>query len=155
MFDTVILNVPIFGPLLRKFNAARFCRTLAYLLSAGVPIVKALEIVSTVLGSVLFQEAAREASVEIQKGRQLNEVLVHYPKIFQSIVVQMITVGEETGKVPYMLIQIARFFEEDVENTTRNMSSVIEPLLMIIIGAAVGFFALAMLQPIYGGLNNF
>lgn len=154
IFDRLVLKPPIFGPLVKKFNAARFCRTLAYLITSGVPIVRSLEITATVLGNTLFRHAAEEAATEIQKGKQLQEILSAYPNIFQPIVIQLISVGEETGKISSMLLRLALFFEEDVSNTTKNLSTVIEPVLMIIIGVVVGFFAISMLQPIYSSLGN-
>lgn len=154
LFDRFIVRVPILGPLVKKFNAARFTRTLAYLITSGVPIVRSLEIVSRVLGNTLYRRAIKTASGDIQKGRPLNELLAVYPDIFQPVVIQMIKVGEETGKLGDLLLRIALFFEEDVNETTKNLSTVIEPLLMIVVGIAVGFFAISMLQPIYGSLGN-
>jgi type IV pilus assembly protein PilC len=154
IFDTIILKAPIFGSLVKKFNSARMARTLSYLISSGVPIVGSLEITSSVLGNTLYRRALSEAGAEIQKGKQLNEILRLHPELFQPIVLQMIQVGEETGKISSMLLRIALFFEEDVNNTTKNLSTIIEPLLMIFIGAIVGFFAVSMLQPIYGSLGN-
>lgn len=154
VFGRFIVRVPVFGSIVKKFNIARFTRTLAYLITSGVPIVRSLEITASVLGNPLFQEAASEAAVEIQKGKQLNEILSHHPKIFQPTIIQMIKVGEETGKVSSLLLRLALFYEEDVNNTTKNLSTIIEPVLMIIIGIAVGFFAVSMLQPIYSSLGN-
>ncbi len=153
-FDRFILYVPIFGPLVKKFNSARFTRILSYLITSGVPIVRSLEITASVLGNTLFRRATLEAVKEIQKGKQLHEILSHYPSIFQPIVIQMISVGEETGKVSTLLLRLALFFEEDVTNTTKNLSTIIEPVLMLIIGIIVGFFAISMLQPIYSSLGN-
>ncbi len=154
IFDRLVLHFPIFGELVRKFNVARFCRTLAYLITSGVPIVRSLEITASVLGNTLFRNAAREAAVEIQKGKQLHEILQGHVSLFLPIVIQMISVGEETGKISSMMLRLAIFFEEDVTNATKNLSTIIEPLLMLIIGAGVGFFAVSMLQPIYGSLGN-
>jgi len=154
LFDFLILRTPIFGVLIKKFNVARFCRILAYLITAGVPIVRSLEITSAVLGNTEFQKAIHEASVQIQKGKQLHIILERYPQLFQPTVIQMIGVGEETGKLSNMMLRLALFFEEDVNETTKNLSTIIEPLLMIIIGVAVGFFAVAMLQPIYSSLGS-
>lgn len=154
LFDHIILKAPIFGGLVQKFNVARFCRTLSYLVMSGVPIVHSLEITRSVLGNTLFQKAVEEAAQGIQTGKQLHEILSAYPHVFNRIVIQMIQVGEETGKLSEMLMRLALFFEEDVAATTKNMSTIIEPLLMVVIGIAVGFFAIAMLQPIYGSLNN-
>lgn len=154
IFDRLILKAPVFGALIKKFNVARFCRTLAYLITSGVPVVKSLEITSSVLGNTLYSAAIKEAAGEIQKGKQLNQILSAHRVIFQPLVTQMIQVGEETGKISDMLLRLALFFEEDVTATTKNLSTIIEPILMIFIGAAVGFFAISMLQPIYGSLGN-
>lgn len=154
IFDRVILKIPIFGTLVQKFNLARFTRTLAYLIASGIPIVHSLEITARVLGNVKYREAVEKAGQEIQKGRQLNEILHEHPDIFHPMVVQMIKVGEESGKISDMLLRLAMFFEEDVDNTTKNLSTIIEPVLMLMIGAFVGFFAISILQPIYGSLGN-
>ncbi len=154
LFDRFILKVPLFGSLVKKFNVARFTRTLSYLITSGVPVVRSLEITSKVLGNTLYQRAAEDASRDVQKGKQINEILGAHPEIFQPVVIQMIKVGEETGNVSDLLLRVALFFEEDVNETTKNLSTVIEPLLMIVIGVAVGFFAVSMLQPIYGSLGN-
>lgn len=154
IFDRIILKMPIFGGLVQKFNMARFSRTLAYLITSGVPIVRALEITAKVLGNTKYRAAVQHVSEEIQKGKQINEILYNYPDIFHPMVVQMMKVGEETGNIANMLLRLALFFEEDVNNTTKNLSTIIEPILMLIIGSAVGFFAISILQPIYGGLNK-
>jgi type IV pilus assembly protein PilC len=85
---------------------------------------------------------------------ELHMILIKHPKLFQSMVVQMISVGEQTGKISEMMLRLALFFEEDVTETTKNLSTVIEPFLMIVTGAVVGFFAVSMLQPIYSSLGN-
>lgn len=154
IFDHAVLRAPIFGKLIKKFNIARFCRTLAYLLTSGVPFVRSLEVTSSVLGNTRFQDAAKRASQEIQKGKQLHQVLELYPNIFDPVVIELISVGEETGKISDMMLRLAMFYEEDVASTTKNLSTVIEPLLMIVIGGAVGFFAISVLQPIYGSLGS-
>ncbi len=154
IFDRTVVHLPIFGSLVKKFNTARFCRILSYLLSSGVPIVRSLEITSSVLGNSLYQNVVYGAAGEIQKGKSLHEILSPHPDIFQPLIVQMIGVGEETGKISSMLLRLALFFEADVTETTRNLSTIIEPMLMIIIGIIVGFFAISMLQPIYSSLGN-
>lgn len=154
IFDKYILKFPLFGSLIKKFNAARFTRMLAYLITSGVPIVKSLDICSRVLGNSMFQKAIAQAASEIQKGRQLNEILGVHKEIFDPVVIQMLKVGEETGKVSSLLLRIALFFEEDVTETTKNLSTIIEPILMVVIGTIVGFFAISMLQPIYSSVGN-
>lgn len=154
LFDRLALKVPIFGPLIQKFNVARFCRTLSYLIMSGVPIVRSLEITASVLGNMLFRHATEDAARGIQTGKQLYEVLAAHPKAFHGIVIQMIEVGEETGRLSAMLLRVALFFEEEVTGTTKNMSTIIEPVLMIIIGVVVGVFAVSVLQPIYTSMGN-
>lgn len=154
LFDRFIVRVPVFGSLVKKFNTARFCRTLACLIASGVPVVRSLEITSRVLGNTLFRNAVAQASKDIQKGKRIGEILALHENVFSPLVIQMIDVGEETGKISSMLLRLALFFEEEVTSTTKNLSTIIEPLLMIVIGAAVGFFAVSMLQPIYSSLGN-
>ena len=153
-FDRWSLKLPVFGSLIRQFNTARFCRTLSYLLTAGVPIVRSLEITAGVLSNTLFREAVRGSAGGIQKGKQLNALLAEHRDLFQPLVVQMVAVGEETGKISEMLLRLALFFEEEVAAVTKNLSTIIEPILMVIIGIAVGFFAVSMLQPIYTSLGS-
>ncbi len=153
-FGRLILKFPVFGPLIKKVNTARFCRSLFYLITAGVSIIRSLEITSSVLVNPVYRKAVREASTEIQIGKPLNKILASYPNLFQPLVIQMVSVGEETGKVASMLLRLALFFEEEVSATTKNMSTIIEPLLMVIIGVIVAIFILSMLQPIYSSLGN-
>ena len=153
-FDRISLKLPIFGSLIRKFNSARFCRTLAYLITSGVPIVRSLEVTSGVLSNTLFRQALKGATAGVQKGEMLNVLLAKRPGVFPPLVIQMVAVGEETGKLSEMLLRLALFFEEEVADITKNLSTVIEPILMIVVGAAVGFFAVSMLQPIYTSLGN-
>ena len=154
IFDGLILGVPIFGPLVQKFNSARFARTLSSLIASGISITRALEVTASVLGNYHFRKSFEEAALEIQHGKPLSDILRRYPKLFQPMVTQMVEVGEETGTIVRMLLRLALFYEEEVTNTTKNLSSIIEPLLMVVIGAMVGFFAISMIQPIYGSLGN-
>ncbi|MBI2054927.1 MAG: type II secretion system F family protein [Candidatus Sungbacteria bacterium] len=153
-FDQVILRVPVLGPLTQKLNAARMSRTLASLIAAGLSITKALDITSRVLGNSRFRDAMKNSAVEIEKGRPFSEILKNSPDLFPPLVIQMISVGEETGTLSRMLLRIALFYEEDINNTTKNLSSIIEPIMMIFIGAIVGFFAISMIQPLYSSLSG-
>lgn len=153
-FDRIVLHLPILGALIQKLNIARFCRTLAYLISSGVPIVRSLAITGNVLTHTQYRSVLAAASQDIQKGKQLHTILEQHKHLFPITVIQMIGVGEETGKISSMMLRLALFYEEEVNNTTKNLSSIIEPILMVVIGAAVGFFAISMLQPIYSSLGN-
>jgi len=152
--DTVFLKMPIIGPLVKKTNCASFVRNLSSLIASGVPIVRSLEVVAGSIGNVYYKKALREASKKVEKGAKLAEALAPYDNIFSPLILQMIEIGEETGETSSMLGKLADFFEEEVNNTTKNLSSIIEPILMLIIGGAVGFFAISMIQPIYGMLGS-
>lgn len=149
VFDTISLKLPIAGKIIKKAYAARTVRTLSALISAGVPIVRVLEITADVLGNLYYKNAILEAANRVKKGAKLGKVFSQYEDIYPSLVTQMIEVGEETGETSEILEKLAEFFEEEVTNVTKNLSSIIEPVLMLIIGAAVGFFAVSMIQPIY------
>ena len=153
--DTLFLKTPILSPIVKKTNSARTVRILGSLITAGVPITRSLEITSKTLGNVYYEKALLKASQDIKKGDKLAEILGQYKDIYPNLVIQMLKVGEETGETAAILKKLAEFFEEEVSNTTKNLSSVIEPVLMIIIGAAVGFIAISIIQPIYGIVQGF
>jgi type IV pilus assembly protein PilC len=149
------LNIPLIGPLIKKVNSARFSRTLSSLVKAGIPIVRALEITSNTLTNRKYAKAASRASEVVQKGGQLSSVVAEYPKLFPPMIVQMISIGEETGTIASLLARVAVFFENEVSQTTKNMSAIIEPILMVVIGLVVGFFAISMIQPMYSLVGSF
>lgn len=149
------LASPIFGSIIRKVNSARFARTSGSLIESGVEIVRALQIVANTLGNIHFRESLLFSAERVQKGQPLSQALTSYSNLYSPMVIQMVKVGEETGSLSNTLTTLADFYEEEVSNITKNLSSIIEPILMIIIGAAVGFFAVSMIQPMYsimGGL---
>ncbi len=148
-FDGFLLKLPAIGQVIMKFNVARFCRTLSSMITSGVSIVQALETVSGTLGNYHYSTSAKDACVKVQKGLNLSEVLKSYGVIYPSMMVHMVEVGEETGSVEMTLKQVAEFYEDEVDQFTANISSVIEPVLMLVMGGAVGIFALAFIQPMY------
>jgi type IV pilus assembly protein PilC len=154
IIDALTLKIPVISPLIKKTNTAYTARTLSSLIASGVPIVKSLEITSGALGNVYFKKSLSEASEEVRKGAKLSEALEPYHNIYPLIIFQMIKVGEETGETSEILNKLAEFFEGEVSNATKNLASVIEPVLMLIIGAAVGFFAISMVQPMYSMLGS-
>lgn len=151
--DAFTLKLPIFSPLIKKTNSTYTVRTLSSLIASGVPIVRSLEIVAGTLGNTLFKEAIIEAKEKVRKGEKLSDALAPYENIYPIIIIQMIKVGEETGETSNMLAKLADFFEEEVANATKNLTAIIEPVLMVVIGAAVGFFAISMIQPMYSMLG--
>ena len=153
LIDALTLKIPIIAPIIRKTNSAYTVRTLSSLIAAGVPIVRSLEITSGTLGNIYYKSAMAEAMERMRKGEKLSEALKPYEAIYSPMVIQMIAVGEETGGTSDVLAKLADFFEDEVGNATKNLASVIEPVLMLIIGAAVGFFAVSMIQPMYSMLG--
>jgi type IV pilus assembly protein PilC len=153
-FHWLYIRLPIVGNIVIKVNCARFARIHSSLLKSGVSVVTALGIVSKTLGNVYYKRAIEEAIGEIQKGTELSKIIGRYPKLFPILVPQIIEVGEETGKTELVLQRLAEFYEEEISQITKNMSSIIEPVLMLLIGGGVGFFAVAMLQPMYSVLEN-
>ncbi|HPN96824.1 MAG TPA: type II secretion system F family protein [Candidatus Moranbacteria bacterium] len=150
----VLLKNPLTKNMVVKINCARFCRIYSSLLKSGVSVVEALKIVSNTLTNHFYKIVLRDSIEQVQKGVNLSKVIGQNPSIFPVLVTQMLEVGEETGKTESMLLKLAEFYEDEVDQLTKNMSSIIEPVLMIVIGAAVGFFAVSMLQPIYGVMEN-
>lgn len=153
IIDTLTLKIPIISPIVRKTNSAYTARTLSSLITAGVPIVKSLEITSGTLGNIYYKSAVATAAEKVRKGEKISEALKPYENIYPSIVIQMVAVGEETGETSNVLTQLADFFEEEVSNATKNLAAVIEPVIMLVIGAAIGFFAVSMIQPMYSMLG--
>ncbi len=153
-FDWLFLRLPIVGSIIVKVNCARFARIYSSLLKSGVSVMDALAIVKKTLTNVYYQEALEGAISEVQKGVDLSSVILRYPRIFPILVPQIVQVGEETGKTEMVLRKLAEFYEEEVSQITKNMSSIIEPILMLLIGGGVGFFAIAMLTPMYSVMEN-
>jgi type IV pilus assembly protein PilC len=146
---SLVLKVPIIGPLVQEVNAARTARTLASLLSAGVPVIESVNITSEVVQNVHFRAVLQKAKEAIKKGDLMSKVFNDNTNLYPVFMSEMMSVGEETGKIAEMLLGVAHYYEEDVGQKTKDMSTVIEPVLMVIIAAAVGFFAVSMISPIY------
>lgn len=153
-FSFFVLHLPVVGSIVKKVNSARFARIFSSLLKSGVSVIDALTIVQGTLGNHYYKEALKDAVEKIQKGIELSKIIAEYPKLFPIIVPQMLQVGEETGKTEEMMSKLATYYEEEVAQITKNLSSIIEPVLMVVIGGAVGFFAVSMMQPMYGILEN-
>ncbi len=152
--DKLFLKIPVVSNLIKKKNLAYICRTLGSLISSGVSLIKSLQLVSLSINNFFYKKAIEEAIEEVQKGTKLAESLEKHEYLFSSLVVQMIQVGEETGETASLLNKLAEFYEQETVNITKNLSTLIEPILMLIIGAAVGFFAISIIQPIYSMLET-
>ncbi len=149
IWSYIVIRLPVIGPLARQFNAAVFMRTASALITSGVSMVETLKITERVIQNYYYKEALREAVEKVQTGIGLSAVIVAKGRLFPVLVGEMAMVGEETGNLPGMLMNGAEFFEDEVDQATKNLSTIIEPALMVLIGVAVGFFAISMIGPMY------
>ena len=147
-WDQIKLKLPIFGPIFQKVYMARFAENLSVLLAGGIPIISALNVVSSVIGNSVYEAIFRKAADEIKIGGDMSDALRRFPQI-PPIVSQMVRIGEESGQIDVVLNHIARFYEQETDEATKNLATLIEPVLMVIIGVAVGFLAFTIIMPIY------
>lgn len=153
-FDFLILRIPVIGNIVKEVNTARTARTLSSLLSSGVPMSKALLITSEVLQNVYYKNLITNSIEKIEKGIPLSSSFQENTDLYPVMMGEMVEVGEESGNISKMLIDIAVFYESEVDSKTKDLSTIIEPVLMVIIGGAVGFFAISMISPIYGVMDT-
>jgi type IV pilus assembly protein PilC len=154
VFDYLSINLPILGVMIRETNTARAARTVSSLLSSGVNVTEALQITGDVVQNSYFKDVLLEAKEAIQKGTSLSSAFSENQKIYPAFFAEMVAAGEETGNLSAMLGDVASFYENEVDEKTKDFSTVIEPIIMIFIGSAVGFFALAMLSPMYSMMGS-
>jgi type IV pilus assembly protein PilC len=146
--DTILLKLPIFGPLLKKVAVAKFTRTMGTLISSGVPILDGLEITAKTAGNKVVEESVMSVRQAVSEGKTLAEPLSKAP-VFPPMVTHMIAVGESTGALDAMLSKIADFYDDEVDNAVANLTSMMEPMLMVFLGGSVGFIVIAMYLPIF------
>jgi type IV pilus assembly protein PilC len=147
-WDVIKLKMPIFGVLVHKTALARFSRTLAALVRSGVPILESLEIVSDTAGNDVVARAVRDTQVAVKSGESLSKPLESH-KVFPPMVVQMMAVGEETGALDEMLDKIADFYDSEVEATVEALTSIIEPVLIVVMGGCVGGMVISLYMPLF------
>jgi len=147
--DIFFIKMPLIGAMVREVNAARTSRTMASLLSSGVDVLASLEITSQVVQNTYFRDVILDAQKAVGKGEPLSAAFVRRDDLYPAFVGEMMAVGEETGALAEMLKRLAVFYEEEVDRKTKDLSTIVEPFLMVVIGAAVGFFAISMISPIY------
>ena len=146
-FHALLLRTPIIKDILIKIAVARFARTFASLMSAGVSVLDALQVTGGAMGNKVLEKELQEAAKEVKNGKPLSEPMAQ-SKYFPPIVSQMLAVGEETGQVDTILIKIADFYEEEVATVIDGIASIIEPVMIIVIGAMVGVIAASVMGPI-------
>jgi len=145
----ILLRIPLFGRISRSNNLAQFTRTLGVLLKSGIPIVQGLEITSQTLKNMSYRNALAETSNKVQRGKPISDHLRIEGFLFPVTVSKMIQVGEKTGNLEETLLHLAKFYEKEIDNVTKNLSNILEPILLIVIGLVVGFIAIAIILPIY------
>jgi type IV pilus assembly protein PilC len=146
--DRLLLHVPVIGMIVHKAAIARFARTLSTMSAAGVPLVEALRSVAGATGNVIYSMAVMRMRDEVSTGTQL-QMSMRQVSLFPNMVVQMVAIGEESGSLDSMLAKVADFYEEEVDNAVDSLSSLIEPMIMAILGVVVGGLIIAMYLPIF------
>ena len=152
--DKLVLKLPAVGDIAKQIYTARTARTLSSLLQAGVEMTRAIEITRDVLQNSYYKAVMERAGQVVQKGESLSNVFKSETDLYPVMVGEMISVGEETGALTKMLADVATYYEEEVDAKTKNLSTIIEPILMIVIGGGVGFFAISIISPIYSLLSS-
>jgi type IV pilus assembly protein PilC len=146
------IKLPIFGPIAHKICLARFTRTLASLVRSGVPILEVLQIVSQTVGNVVMEKAIKNAAVDIERGEGISAALGKNP-IFPSMVIRMLSAGEQTGNIDNMLERVSNFLDEEIEATLSGLMSLIEPMLIVFLGVVIGAMVICMFLPIFNLAN--
>lgn len=152
LFDTFLTRAPIIGPIVVKMNVARFARTFGSLMASGISVLDALNSTSTALGNDVFKNALTQIAKEVKAGKTISEPLKNF-HIFPPIVSQMVAVGEETGQLDAILVKLADFYEKEVDAVISGITSIIEPVLIIVLGGMVGFIVISVFGPL-AALNN-
>ncbi|MDO8686634.1 MAG: type II secretion system F family protein [Candidatus Berkelbacteria bacterium] len=147
--NQIVFKIPVISTLLKQVELARFARTLGNLLRSGIPIIKGLEITAEALTLNDFKEMTNEAQEEIAKGVSLTNAFKKNTKLFPELLVSVMQVGEKTGELDTLLLNLADFYEEQVDNSLRGLTSLIEPILLVIVGLAIGGMALSIILPVY------
>lgn len=147
LFHTLILKIPGIKTIVKKIAVARFARTFSALMGAGVAVLECLEVTSRAVGNVLYEDALKEAAKGIKNGRSLSS-LIEQNELFPAIVGQMLAVGEETGQTDTVLVKVADFYEEEVDLAIEGVSSIIEPVMIVLMGGMVGLIAASVMTPI-------
>ncbi|MEK7066071.1 MAG: type II secretion system F family protein, partial [Patescibacteria group bacterium] len=152
--DFITLRLPVISNIIKETNAARTSRTMSSLLSSGVPVAQALGITGDVIQNSYYKEVLKKSQESVEKGNSISSVFIENDHLYPIFVGEMINVGEETGNMSKMLMETALFYENEVSQKTKDISTIIEPVLMVFIGTVVGFFALSMITPMYSLMDT-
>ncbi len=147
-WDTNRIRLPVFGSIAHKICLARFTRTLASLIRSGVPILEVLQIVSQTVGNVVMEKAIKDSATDIERGESISAAIGKHP-VFPTMIIRMITAGEQTGKIDNMLERVSDFLDEEIETILSGLTSLIEPILIVFLGVLVGGMVICMFLPIF------
>lgn len=149
----LFLKLPVLGPIVKKINLARFARTMSSLLKTDIKIVESFKIASTTVNNIHYKNSLMQAAEKVKKGVLINEVLADYPELYNHVIRQMVTVGEETGELDKILEEIAGFYEEEVEEIMNSLPTIIEPVIILVLATVIGLMAVAIIMPMYSLTN--
>ncbi len=149
------LHLPIFGAIIKKINLASFTLTLSSLLRSAIPIIDAVKTTAEVQSNVTYRDTLLLVSEQLKKGEAISKIMRNYPNVFPPMVTEMIMVGEETGQVEQMLGEMAEYYANEVDQTMKNFSTIIEPVIILALGLAVAFIAVAVIMPMYSLAQSF
>lgn len=154
VFEWVTLHIPVISDLIKETNSARTARTLSALLASGVPYLSAVQITKDVVQHSFYQNVLEKAEKNVQLGLPVAKIFEEHSNLYPVFVSEMVAVGEETGELGQMLMKVAAHYEQAVDEKTKNLSTIVEPIMMVIVGAGVGFFAISMISPMYSLVEN-
>ena len=153
-FHRIILKLPGIKTIIRKLAVARFARTFSALMGAGVAVLEALDVTARAIGNTVYEKALKDAAEQVKNGKQLSEIIEADTELWPAIVAQMLAVGEETGQTDTVLVKVADFYEEEVDVAIDGLSSIIEPVMIVVMGGMVGLIAASVMSPIAGLANQ-
>jgi type IV pilus assembly protein PilC len=148
IMDRLFLRIPVMGEVIRKASIARWCRTLSTMFAAGVPLVESLDSVAGAAGNYVYYEATKKIQNEVSTGTGLTVAMANVG-VFPNMVLQMVAIGEESGSLDAMLSKVADFFEQEVDEAVDSLSSLLEPMIMVVLGGLIGGIVVAMYLPIF------
>ena len=154
VYHNLLLKLPIAGEIIKKINLAKFCRTFSSLIKTDIPIASAFAITAEVLGNGPYADSLNSSLADLKTGASVTNILKKYPHLYPPIVVQMSSAGEETGSLGEIFAEIADFYEEEIDQTMKNLPAIIEPVLILVLGVAVGVMAISIITPMYSLTNS-
>lgn len=155
-FDKFLFHLPLFGTMIINYNTANFCRTFGLLLKSDIKVVEALSITADTIPNLVYKNELKKIALAVTKGEEISIQLEKNPKVFPGMVAQMVAVGETTGNLSENLVYLSEYYEKEVDDLAKNLSTILEPVLMVIMGVVIGFIAISVISPIYQvsqGLN--